>query len=185
MNRKRSFTLIFPPAILGLLAILGTMLGSQGPSMTWKQAPLNLPTTGDAKDVSFTRISFVPTGEGWASFVMGEYPNLVHGVARSRDGESWELKPIPGYRGIDSFFFIDTNRGWLSTTTDSANSTAVLLQTTDGGQTWSRWSSLESLKVRALLDMRFAENGTGLAVGMVMPGQTGVVIRTNDAGKTW
>jgi photosystem II stability/assembly factor-like uncharacterized protein len=117
---------------------------------------------------------------------MGEYPNQVHGVAKSNDGgDSWELVPLRGYRWIDSVYFLDSKRGWISTNDDSATSSAVLLHTTDGGTTWTRWSSLESLRVKALLGMHFDLGGEGVAVGFVMPGQTGVVLRTNDFAKTW
>ncbi len=50
---------------------------------------------------------------------------------------------------------------------------------------WVEWSSLEVLKVQALLDIYFNEKGSGIAIGVVMPGQYGVVLRTIDSGRTW
>lgn len=60
-----------------------------------------------------------------------------------------------------------------------------MLNTTDGGLTWKKWSSLAPLKIQAILDMIFDAKGNGIAVGLVMPGQYGEILRTNDFGKTW
>ena len=171
---------------ISLIVLISGAFG-QSPTTAWTKASLVSPAIKErSNDISFSRIFFVPSGQGWATFVMGEYPNQVHGVAKSNDGgDSWEFVPLRGYRWIDSVYFLDSKRGWISTNDDSATSSAVLLHTTDGGTTWTRWSSLESLRVKALLGMHFDLVGEGVAVGFVMPGQAGVVLRTNDFAKTW
>jgi photosystem II stability/assembly factor-like uncharacterized protein len=117
---------------------------------------------------------------GWADLMFAE------GLVATVDGGlSWRfLSPPEDYDVFDSIFFASPQLGWAATREKAAQS-AVLLRTTDGGQTWEPWSTLGNLKVHALLDMQFSNDGSVLAVGMIMPGLVGVVLSSGDWGKTW
>ena len=131
----------------------------------------------------FKRLFFVNEALGWAT-------DLGGGLAKTEDGgRSWKLTPYAeGYAAVDSIHFLHSSRGWVATnqeTSQPGSASSVLLESSDGGQQWRLWSSLEALKVRALLDMRFSTNGSAVAVGFIMPGLRSVVLHSGDLGKTW
>jgi photosystem II stability/assembly factor-like uncharacterized protein len=172
-----------------LIAFSPPLAGQFRSTATWKPASLILLPLGiDKQKISFDHIFSLQDGNAWVSFTTGK--GAEFNIAKSKDGGvSWRhISHLPQYGWIDSFYFIDANRGWASTNMKQyveGSASAILLQTTDGGLSWQKWSSLESLKVRGLLGIHFENNGTGFAAGVVMPGQYGVVLRTEDFGKTW
>ena len=173
--------------ILILLALLSLGVGAS-PGSTWTRASLIQPPNGvDPERFSFDRVFFLPSGEGWAT---GRTPtgDPIPATARSQDGgQSWRFLPlVSGYRDFDSIIFLEANRGWASSMKCSQGSCeGVMLHTTNGGYTWTKWSTLALLKIQSILDMLFDSKGNGIAVGLVMPGQYGVILRTTDFGKTW
>lgn len=175
---------------LCVLIAFGSLSSGQVQSTgTWKPASLILLPLGiDSNKVGFDHIFSLQDGNAWVSFTTGK--GAEFNIAKSKDGGvSWQhISQLPQYGFIDSMFFLDANRGWASTNLRQyieGSSSAIILKTTDGGRSWKRWSSLESLKVRGLFGIHFEKDGTGFAAGVVMPGQYGVVVRTEDFGKTW
>ncbi len=61
----------------------------------------------------------------------------------------------------------------------------MLLQTKDGGRNWERWSSLKEFGLQALAELSIGRAGSGWAVGLVMPGNKGLILGTSDFGKSW
>ncbi len=147
-----------------------------------------MPLGIDEQKICFDRIFCLQDGNAWVSFTTGN--GVEFNIAKSKNGGvSWQhISQLPQYGWIDSIFFLDANRGWASTNLKKyveSSSSAILLRTIDGGHSWQEWSSLESLKVRGLFGIHFEKSGAGFAAGVVMPGQYGVVLRTEDFGKTW
>lgn len=173
-------------SLIAFVAISSGQVQSPG---TWKPASfILLPFGIDAQKLSFDRAFSLKDGNAWVSFTTGS--GAEFNIAKSKDGgASWQhMSHLPQYGWIDSIYFLDANRGWASTNLKKyveGSSSAILLHTIDGGHSWQEWSSLESLKVRGLFGIHFKKSGAGFAAGVVMPGQYGVVLRTEDFGKTW
>lgn len=72
--------------------------------------------------------------------------------------------------------FISVSRGWI-VGNDAENNVSVVARTTDGGATWSRTAEIVG---ETLLDVAFADEENGWAVGV-----EGIVYRTTDSGRTW
>lgn len=85
--------------------------------------------------------------------------------------------PHPHAPGFLSIVFVDSNNGWGLTT-------SALLRTDDGGKTWSQQLSDETKTFYAL---QFVSLSTGFIVGTqrLSNGNTPVILRTLDAGKSW
>ena len=97
-------------------------------------------------------------------------------VLRSADtGQTWDVSfPF----GAD-VFFLDTLKGW-------ASGDGVLLETSDGGQSWS--SKLEAVPGArpALGPLDFQDRLTGLVLGSIRDDRsTTSILRTEDGGDRW
>jgi photosystem II stability/assembly factor-like uncharacterized protein len=86
---------------------------------------------------------------------------------------------------LNRMFFHDMRNGWVvGRRHDSPFPTALLLHTTDGGETWQDVTSLldKERNERVWMDLyaiKFLDNGIGWISG------SGVLWKTNDRGKTW
>lgn len=136
------------------------------------------------------RAQFVDANNGWASG-----SNVL--FRTSDGGMNWKrLDPsVPEDSWITSFFFVDSNHGWLTIT--HKNTTlpygrgrgSSILATSDGGDTWSeQWNSSNNSWIQ---DVSFQDAANGIAVGgrsirdKETRGQLVFALRTNDGGKTW
>jgi photosystem II stability/assembly factor-like uncharacterized protein len=93
-------------------------------------------------------------------------------ILRSTDGQTWQQSPSPADVMLTRVRFADANHGWV------LGYDASILQTVDGGKTWTLQHY--DPKGRALYDLLFLNAQKGLAVGAY-----GQMLETQDGGKTW
>lgn len=74
--------------------------------------------------------------------------------------------------GVTDFSFIDADTGWI------LKSNGTIVQTKDGGQTWSPFTTLPSDKKP--YSISFITESVGFVVG-----RQGLILLTKDNGKTW
>ena len=94
------------------------------------------------------------------------------GILRSEDGKSWTQVRSPVNGMLTRLRFSDEKSGW------ALGYDAAILQTTDGGNTWSLRHF--DAAARPLYDLMFVDAQHGIAVGGY-----GSVLETRDGGQTW
>lgn len=94
-------------------------------------------------------------------------------VYSDSNGDSWSRAKAPAAPLLTAVRFADAKNGW------AVGHDAVILATTDGGETWAQQFSAPS-EQRPLLDILFLSPTHGMAVGAY-----GAFYETTDAGKTW
>ena len=124
-------------------------------------------------------------------------PGPERGVYRTEDGGvTWETVQaagnLEGLSGDDkphfrSLHFVDENHGWIAGYRTEFPELeqyhyAVMVHTSDGGQTWEK--QMEGVPVR-LRAVRFADAQRGWAVGYDIHAGTSTVFATEDGGKNW
>jgi photosystem II stability/assembly factor-like uncharacterized protein len=97
-----------------------------------------------------------------------------HVILSDDGGESWrQARSVPVQAVLTSVFFVDERQGW------AAGHDAVILHSTDGGETWSlQHRDIES--DAPLFSVWMADARSGLAVGAF-----GMALRTRDGGAHW
>lgn len=93
-------------------------------------------------------------------------------ILRSDDGRAWTQVPSPVNGMLTRLHFIDENQGW------ALGYDAAILQTTDGGGSWSVRHF--DPKARPLYDLLFLDEQYGFAVGGY-----GSILETSDGGQHW
>ena len=153
------------------------MCGTSDGGATWSQTPL------DAFH-SLNAVDFFDATHGWA---VGDYGAII----RTTDGgATWKAAATaPTLDGwLYDVSFVDATHGWaVGTTYDATALTykAVLLATSDGGDTWSAQNA--GVGAYELTGVSFADATHGWAVGysednnVVSP----VIIATTDGGAHW
>ncbi|MCL1078489.1 hypothetical protein D5R81_10990 [Parashewanella spongiae] len=87
--------------------------------------------------------------------------------------ESWKQVASPTSTNLTNVFFLNSVKGW------AVGHDATILQTSDGGKTWS--IAFESSEIeKPFLDILFFNEMEGVAVGAY-----GLFYRTVDGGNTW
>ncbi|MBD2703770.1 choice-of-anchor D domain-containing protein [Spirosoma sp. BT702] len=140
-------------------------------------------------DGYLSSIYFVNTSNGW---ITGRedgvgYPPAF--IARSTDGGmSWTKTPVNiDYSVLNGIYFTDASHGWIfgqkyASNTPYAEYQALILRTTDGGNTWIQQSSVNQF-VKASKAF-FVNNTTGWIAGKY--GESAVaLLKTTDGGNTW
>jgi photosystem II stability/assembly factor-like uncharacterized protein len=94
-------------------------------------------------------------------------------ILQSQDGRAWKRARSPAAPLLAAVRFVDAKSGW------AVGHDAVILATTDGGDTWTQQFSAPK-EGRPLLDAVFADAQRGMAVGAY-----GAFYETADGGKTW
>ena len=96
-----------------------------------------------------------------------------HVLISDDSGASWKQVVVPTRSTLTGVFFLDRERGW------AVGHDAVILRTTDGGQTWERvhWAPEEE---SPLFDVWFSSPLKGFAVGAY-----GSFYVTHDGGESW
>lgn len=89
------------------------------------------------------------------------------------NGESWRRAKSPAGPLLSAVTFIDQKNGW------AVGHDALIINTSDGGETWSKQFSAES-EQRPLMDVLFLDASKGFAVGAY-----GAFYETADGGKSW
>lgn len=89
-------------------------------------------------------------------------------------GHTWtQAESVPTRETLTAAYFADEKRGW------AVGHQAVILRTSDGGQTWQKIFSAPELN-QPLLDIWFRDDRHGIAIGAY-----GYFLETSDAGDTW
>lgn len=94
-------------------------------------------------------------------------------VLVSSDGENFEQKPTPVRATLTAVDFVDAQKGW------AVGHDAVILATSDGGQTWDLQHWGPELE-KPLLDVVFLDAQRGFAVGAY-----GLFMSTSNGGGSW
>lgn len=89
------------------------------------------------------------------------------------DGTSWTQAKVPTRQMLTAIYFADEQHGW------AVGHDALILATTDGGETWQQQYENRESEV-PLLDVWFENPQHGLAVGAY-----GMLLETHDGGQTW
>ena len=102
---------------------------------------------------------------------VGEYGDIV---LSDDGGKTWrQAKKVPTIVTLTDVFFIDDKTGW------AVGHDTLILQTTDGGETWvKQWGGGAS--ENALLSVFFKDANHGWAIGAF-----NYTAETTDGGKTW
>jgi photosystem II stability/assembly factor-like uncharacterized protein len=125
-------------------------------------------------------VFFVDERRGWAVGGKGALLSTTDG------GEHWEVKRPPTEDALQDLFFTDARTGWivcvrsiyLPMRKDEPRS--YLLQTSNGGETWTRVEvASEDVDVE-LARVRFADGEHGWVFG-----EMGALYATADGGRTW
>jgi photosystem II stability/assembly factor-like uncharacterized protein len=88
-------------------------------------------------------------------------------------GASWKQVSVPTRSMLTGVYFHDRNLGWV------VGHDAVILKTTDGGESWRRVNYDPDLEM-PLFDVVFSDASHGMAMGAY-----GLVLVTDDGGETW
>ena len=82
-------------------------------------------------------------------------------------------------------FFLNKRTGFASASIQDSTNTAIILKTTNGGLSWSRF--VPPVRVFSLRNLCFADSLHGMVVGTRDNGTTsiGVIMSTTDGGETW
>lgn len=88
-------------------------------------------------------------------------------------GANWRQVPVPANAALTGVSFVDDKRGW------AVGHDAVILHTTDGGESWQLQYAAPDLE-QPLLDVLFTDADHGTAVGAY-----GLYLETTDGGRTW
>ncbi len=94
-------------------------------------------------------------------------------IFSDNNGESWTRAKSPAAPLLTAVFFIDAKVGW------AVGHDLVVLQTTDGGENWTKQNSKPD-ENKPFLDVYFNDLNNGFAIGAY-----GVFYETADGGKTW
>ncbi|HYC03606.1 MAG TPA: YCF48-related protein [Azospirillaceae bacterium] len=88
-------------------------------------------------------------------------------------GKSWRQVPSPANTTLTGVSFADAKQGW------AVGHDAVILHTTDGGETWELQHYAPELE-QPLMDVHFGDPMNGIAVGAYA-----LFMETSDGGRTW
>lgn len=97
-----------------------------------------------------------------------------HGhILTSTDALNWQQARVPVQSTLTGVYFFDDNLGW------AVGHDATILNTTDGGQTWTIQQFKPELE-KPLFDIVFKDEKHGIALGAY-----GQLFRTSDGGQSW
>lgn len=129
-------------------------------------------------DSRYDDLWFVDAQTGWMVDLGGRFHRTTDG------GDTWTLlqDETTGFNGGRSITFVDAQRGWIGTLADSSH---VLFQTTDGGQTLTNVSDrIVGPSVQSgICGLWAVDAQTVYGVGGILGGAK--LIKTTDGGQTW
>ena len=165
-------------------AVGGAILNTTNGGANWNNR------VGNASFTSLKDVKFLTSSIGMVAGQAG-----ATGLLRTTDGgQTWsEVFTMNGTTHLEGLFFLDAQKGWavgfnaagISTHCDEwgcsttyTSPKAVILNTTDGGLTWS--SKTYASGVKSLRSVFFIDASTGWVVG-----QDGMLGKTTNGGTTW
>jgi len=87
-------------------------------------------------------------------------------------GQGWHLQDSGVEKTLNDIYFVDTLHGW------AVGDSAIIIATTDGGETWQRQSS--PVDTVTLKEVYFVNDSVGYTVG-----RSGTILSTKDGGTIW
>ncbi|MEX2602740.1 MAG: YCF48-related protein, partial [Gracilimonas sp.] len=134
----------------------------------------------DSVDGYYSSLHFTDENNGW---IFGNYydekiDNDVGVLLNTSDGGStWNFQKVEtGW--TNRVWFSNEETGWLL-----AGDKNQIMKTTDGGQTWEPKLNQQDL---AIIDIDFADNNIGWAVGISYGNDLiAQILKTEDGGETW
>lgn len=115
-------------------------------------------------------IFFASTNDGW---VVGQNGLILH---TSDGGLNWAAQNSGVSISLSSVFFIDENNGWVCGGEGGITQTGIILNTTNGGQTWNVQTNIQNSPRK----IYFADQNHGWVVA-----SSGFIKETTNAGQTW
>ena len=175
---------LLTPEVGWALAGPGLMWTTDGGNH-WKNITPSLPS-----GQHITSVFFLNTQDGWALLsgpIKGSESPRLELAATNTAGASWSFSPVkvPGLNprsfllgGGGHIYFLDTLHGWmnLSLASSAAVRSAILIETRDGGRTWS-WVASPGRSGPVF----FADANDGWLAG----GPAGKLYVTHDGSNTW
>jgi photosystem II stability/assembly factor-like uncharacterized protein len=128
----------------------GTLLSTANIGLTWTKKNLNI-----TPFPSFTIIQFIDHNHGW----VGSRDDYLGFYITTDGGKNWMRISEYSFMiigGVQSFFFIDNNKGWMCNFPFDR-----IIITQDGGLTWKYNSEIR----QRIYSFFFLDNKTGWAVG--------------------
>ena len=152
------------PAFAGMTALLSStvLIGNDGTSNLESTSPAIIaPKAAENRllDITVAGSQLIAVGQQGV-------------ILLSEDGKTWRQAASPVGVMLTRVQFTDAQHGWV------LGYDATILQTTDGGTTWSLRH--HDIQGRALYDLMFLDAQRGLAVGAY-----GTLLETSDGGASW
>jgi photosystem II stability/assembly factor-like uncharacterized protein len=122
-------------------------------------------------------ISFVNPKVGW---VVGKNGNILH----TKDGGMHWQRQQSGdtLNTLRQVHFINSQIGWISGYQVTDYWTGIILHTEDGGLHWT----MQHKERDAMFDdLHFIDKKSGWVSGQTEYGEVGLLVQTEDGGKTW
>lgn len=141
------------------------------PLIAWSQDEVSLVDKPAYLAPKVTR-SLILAGTDTAerTILVGEHG---HVLTSDDQGATWRQAPTPTRSMLVDVFFVDATHGF------AVGHDAVVLKTTDGGDSWTKVHFDPALQ-QPLFSVWFADRNRGIAVGAY-----GLYLETDDGGETW
>lgn len=158
----------------------GTVLSTVDGGATWQSAVFTHAGGSRLADFSYWgqvhSIGFLPDGQGWIAGTWTDWTQCSLRVLRTLDyGRHWtEVKVRTGYSSVHSAAFSDELNGV------AVGDGSLILQTSDGGSTWTRRYPTWAPHRAHFVDLDFCNADLGWIAGFYH-----WVPRTSDGGVTW
>jgi photosystem II stability/assembly factor-like uncharacterized protein len=179
-----------------LVGNYGEVSRSDDGGKTWQKtvkAETILGTSPQSTDFvfAFTGVTFINNDEGWLiGNNYGDSVSYVGGLFHTRDGgNSWERIPLSILNRetatagtLRDVHFTDPQHGVISAELQAgAGRKALLLRTSDGGQTWQE----QPMQVEGVASVYMVDKQFGWSAGVLSSTRSGAVLSTSDGGLTW
>lgn len=156
------------------------LLSTTDGGATWKEQAFPAGLTMDD-------IAFPSPRSGWAvGFDQGTGGvAILHTVDGGHTWTHQALPPTLGSATLNAVTFVDPLHGWVvGQSQNSFPFTALVLETADGGTSWTVASLPSTAANSSLSDVAFSDASTGWAVGGSQ-GPPATILGTTDGGATW
>ncbi|AMO25508.1 glycosyl hydrolase [Ramlibacter tataouinensis] len=131
------------------------------------QAPLAVPAAKSALAMQAQLNALAMAGKRIVA--AGQRGHILY----SDNGKDWVQAEVPLSTDVTALSFPDAKKGW------AVAHPGVVLNTTDGGATWSKQFLVRDAD-KPLLDVWFEDDRKGFAIGAF-----NLILRTEDGGKSW
>lgn len=139
---------------------------------SWQPMP-NAPITENKHDDVF----FISSTSGWLVTAVGEIWKTTDG------GNSWQLKKTYSGIRLRCVSFADSLRGWVGKFQIKGSDLYALLQTTDGGETWTEVKNIPSPAPQGMCGL--FTNFDPFIYGCGRYAGPPIFIKSTDGGTTW